>query len=336
MKNIGSYLKFAILVFGSFGLILYIGNVLVIAEKFSFGEKPLEIFIAVFLILLPFAFLAIHFFQITSRYRSNCINNEMEKLKKECEKNNSGPVENRFREILDTYTTDDASPQPVREFVKLCRNKELSPWEQIECIKKFYQECRKYALESGRKTAFLAAVSVVLSPSSTGDKLALLFWNVRLISDIIAIYKFRPKIRQLFAIYSAILFRSYLVGSVQDIMDELDNIPGLNKIPLMNLGVQAITSYFTLSRTAYLVCYYMENGTSPDVRNKARKDARNYALKNLVNFLPELSNIKGLNSRILTDVWNKLTDWFKRAKPADTPEEDDDNPFKNVYRETNS
>ncbi len=157
-----------------------------------------------------------------------------------------------------------------------------------EVLTRYLEACREKAAKKSRKTALIAAASVGLNPSSAGDTLIMMFWNIRVVTDIINIYGMRPKGFQIVKLYFYILFGSFLSGSIDELFDHLESVPVIGKIPLLGNAVEGVFAYYRIIRTRELTVAYLEHGVSEKSRKEYSKEASNKAFKEAFNAVPEL------------------------------------------------
>ena len=232
--------------------IIYIGNVLLIGEKIGnlFGSKFgcfIEVFWDICFIFLPFLLI---FWQIKSnlfKYKSFCL-----------EKIRSGECDPRERDAFAKTVNIKPTKHEIESYVLRSKEKVKSKTSDI---------------------ALLAAISVVVSPRSFGDSFCMMVWSCRAIDQVMEVYGFRPRGISLIKLYCKVLFSSLLVGSIEELMENL--FPG-EEIPLLSPVVQAFAAAFAIFKAAHLTEFYLKNGLNVD-HKKARIAAFREARQNLVS-----------------------------------------------------
>ena len=182
-----------------------------------------------------------------------------------------------FNHILDKIDNNSEKKKILESGLRNFNYKDA--WEEYK------KACKNECDTISREYALLSASAIVISPVGAGDMLLSLFWNLRLIHKIIDIYKIRPSLGKLCQIYSHVLFSSLLSSSIEDVLDSgtIDSITGglLRFLPVKELLVQVSHAVFAIIRTGYLTQCYLtsEQDIMKDVSIK--KDAKNYAAKQL-------------------------------------------------------
>lgn len=283
-KKFFYFIIFPIIVFS---LVVYIGNVLLIGEKIGnvFGNRIgciVEILFDTFFIFIPL-------FLVLWQIKKNLFKYKPYKLEEICD--------------------DKASENEINNFAKLINNESLnkavSNLEKREIIKNLLGQAKKDVREKTVNTAILAAVSVFVSPRSFGDFFCMMLWSFRTINQVLQIYGFRPHGMSLVKLYIKVLFSSLLVGSVEEIMDNI--FPG-EKIPFLSPAVQAFAAAFAIFKTAHLTEYYLIHG----LRNHedARKAACKEAHRSLAS-LKENDEFKARKKEILEISYRELEEKIK-------------------------
>ena len=153
--------------------------------------------------------------------------------------------------------------------------------EKADFLRNYFQECHKEARKQCNQYAIFAAVSVVLSPKSAGDTLALLMWQCRIISATLRVYGGRPRALGVMRLYLRVLMHSFLVGSIDEVLDQFAF--GAVDIKFLSLVTQAVGATATCVRTASLTRYYLENGIG---RNQ--KEALHASMKEIPGGIVEV------------------------------------------------
>lgn len=284
--------------------IIYIGNVLLIGEKIGslFGSKfggIIEVFLDICFIFLPFFLI---FWQVKSnlfKYKSFC---------------------------LEKILSDKCDPEELDAFVKTVDDQSLN---RAKSRHNLLSEIRQYLCktkdEVKKKTAniaLLAAISVVVSPRSFGDSFCMMVWSCRAINQVLEVYRFRPRGISLIKLYFKVLFSSLLVGSIEEVMENL--FPG-EKIPLLSPVVQAFAAAFAIFKAAHLTEFYLIHGLNSNhetARLTACREARQslISLKNDENFKNKSKEVVGAGCEALKE-WIKSLFKFKMSFAADDESE---------------
>ncbi len=140
-------------------------------------------------------------------------------------------------------------------------------------LQDYFQRCDQEARKKSHAYALLAAVSVVLSPKSAGDTLALVVWQCRIISSTLRVYGGRPRAMTVVRLYARVLMHSFLVGSLDEVLDQFA-FGAVDNVKLISVVTQAIAAIATCVRTASLTRYYIENGIGNN-----RKEALSASMK---------------------------------------------------------
>ena len=233
--------------------IIYIGNVLLIGEKIGslFGSKiggVIEFFWDICFIFLPFCLV---FWQIKSnlfKYKSFC---------------------------LEKIRSCKCDSRELDAFVKTVNIKDSTKCE----IESYVIRSRDEVKKKTANIALLAAISVVVSPRSFGDSFCMMVWSCRAINQVLEVYRFRPRGISLIKLYFKVLFSSLLVGSIDEVMENI--FPG-EKIPFLSPVVQAFAAAFAIFKAAHLTEYYLENGLDVN-HDTARLKACRAARESLVS-----------------------------------------------------
>lgn len=149
-------------------------------------------------------------------------------------------------------------------------------------LEKYYSECEKDTRILTNKYAILAAVSVILSPKSAGDTLALLVWQCRIISSTLKIYGGRPSKTMVFRLYAKVLMHSFVAGSIDEVFDQFSF--GAVDVKVLSFLTQAIAAVATCIRTGSLTRYYITHGLECN-RAEALKEAIKDVSKGVVDVI---------------------------------------------------
>lgn len=146
----------------------------------------------------------------------------------------------------------------------------------------YYSKCEGDTRIVTNKYAVLAAVSVVLSPKSAGDTLALLVWQCRIISSTLKIYGGRPSKKMVFRLYAKVLMHAFVAGSIDEVFDQFAF--GAVDTKMLSFLTQAIAAVATCIRTGSLTRYYINHGLECD-RREALKVAVQDVSKGVVDVI---------------------------------------------------
>ena len=258
-----------------FLVLLYIGNIIVIGDKLGGISIWLELSFNLIMIFGPLGMIA-YCIARSLQYRSF----NLARLK---EDHLDAETERMCGQLIEHILANDKIDEARKSIL-------LDPYANYnECIDRYLSKSEEMAKKEARKHALMAAVSVTLSPTSTGDMMFMFLWNIRLTNRIIEIYGIRPSLSQLLRIYQHVLFGGLLAASVDEILESLDVDSLLSKVPILGKRwvPQAICSVFSTLRTGYLARYYLRHGFSDSERIKAKKEARKHAREELPGVLKE-------------------------------------------------
>lgn len=273
-----------------FTLVIYVGNVLLISEKIGqlFGGTTgsiIEITLDVCFIFLP---LLIVGWQI----KKNLFKFKSYNLDKILSEETSSLELDNFVNNINNGALDHAKNQSMRD-------------QKIE-INKYITKSKQKVKTETAQTALLAAVSVVVSPHSFGDSFCMLIWNCRTVNQVLEIYGFRPRGISLITLYFKVLFSSLLVGSIEEVMDNL--FPG-EKIPLLSPVVQAFAAAYAIFKAAHLTEYYLQHGLEID-HKEARLSACTEARDSLL-YLKDNDDFKTKSKEVVEMGFDALTERIK-------------------------
>ena len=250
-----------------FLVLLYIGNIIIVGDKLGKVSIWLELSFNLIMIGGPLGGIVYGVFKAL-RYRSfNLALLSDDNLDVEAE---------MMRDRLTQHILANDKIDEERKHILLKRG-----------VGEYLRASEEKAKKETREHAMMAAVSVVLSPTGTGDMMLMFIWNIRLTNRIIAIYGIRPSLSYLLRIYQHVLFGGLLAASVDEILDGTDVDSLFGKIPGVKLIAQSAGSVFSTLRTGYLARYYLRHGFSDSERIKAKKGAREYAREELKKVLRE-------------------------------------------------
>ena len=264
------WLVFSLIPF--FGFVLYLGNVLVIGDHIGFAITriglpkvacALKILWDMFFCIVPFIVFYFVVLRNIYAYREMCIIDILEGTDRE-------QMTRRLEQIkcqLDIQP--DMLNQP--DMLKKCK-KAIDSYSKVDkklFLDDYYHACDEQVEKIAHKYAIFAAVSVVLSPKSAGDTLALLIWQCRIISDVLKTYQGRPNIAIVWRLYAKVLMHSFMAGSIDEIMDQFAYGAGEGK--MISWLTQALAAVATCVRTTYLTRYYIYHGINGNSKEAARE-----------------------------------------------------------------
>ena len=265
-------LWFIIAVFTFFSIILYLGNVFIIGDQISrifiFFRIPSDVFGLpnfflwdIILGILPIIFLFLYIAKSIFSYGELNVDALLEsKDERQVLRVLKSIAEQPPESTLDKYNLRDKC-----QYV-------LSSGDCIKhqaFLKEYYTKCEEETKNFTGKYAVLAAVSVIISPKSAGDTVALLVWQCRIISSILKIYGGRPSKTMVLRLYAKVLMHSFVAGSIDEVFDQFAvgmDIKGLSFL------TQAVAALATCVRTASLTRYYIRHGMECD-RGKKPEDS---------------------------------------------------------------
>lgn len=292
-----------------FLLISYCSNILLIGEKLGLVIHPsAEIIFDVLLLLVPLALIVLRFVTQILRYQIIPLN------------------------ILDIQDPDEQQKKMIERLYKKHRNElgetgpEGNSTDKTNTLRKFFfgdneKENTSWDRDGGKgrevdekcheitKWAFF---NVILSQNRLIDTFSLLYWQIRLISEIMKIYNVRTNVKTLFKLYWRILSTSLIVGSMEEAIEKIAG----SKLPFGGDIFQAVSTAVILLRTGGLTKYYIYHGlqgNSEDVSNETKK----FAKKHLEEFLTNTG--KEVGKEIGKKIWEKIKGIFlKSDKTTDT------------------
>lgn len=142
--------------------------------------------------------------------------------------------------------------------------------EKLAFLREYYDYCEEDTKKLTSRYAMFAAVSVILSPKSAGDALALLAWQCRIISSTLRIYGGRPSKMMVLRLYAKVLMHSFVAGSIGEVIDQFAF--GAVDVKMLSFLTQAMAAVATCVRTASLTRYYINHGLEGD-RRRALKES---------------------------------------------------------------
>lgn len=151
------------------------------------------------------------------------------------------------------------------------------------------------------KTAFLVLATSTISQSSKIDGLSILFYNLKLISDIEALLGFRPNKLGIFKLYASVFFSALVAYNVDDLFESLmpeelvSNVAGG-----ISSGLGGLANAILTMRIGYIAKQYICSPKRFEGRS-ARRGASCFIRENLSSFLKEGKDILSMEnlSRIL-------------------------------------
>ena len=273
-------------VFAFLGLVVYWGNVFVIGdhlgrllgcpENGAFTSKVLVVYAWDILAgLAPFLLLAIIIVRNVCGYGELNIAALLESRD-----------EDKIIKLLKNIASQEESSDSILDKFSLRRNCDYvtasgSLTDKESFLKEYFSLCQEEAKKRTQTYAVFAAMSVVLSPKSAGDALALLVWQCRIISTTLKIYGGRPSVGMVLRIYAKVLTHAFMVGSIDEVLDQFAF--GAVDVKMISLLTQSLAAVATCLRTASLTRFYIYNGKDAD-----RKEALREALSEIPSGIVEV------------------------------------------------
>lgn len=204
--------------------------------------------------------------------------------------------------------------------------------EKVGFLRDYFRKCDHEARKTSHQYAIFAAVSVVLSPKSAGDTLALLVWQCRIISATLRIYGGRPRAMSILRLYARVLMHSFMVGSIDEVLDQFA-FGAVDNAKILSIATQAIAAIATCVRTASLTRYYLEHGVE-----SSRKEALHASMKEIPGEILEVlasDELKNAWERFLhctievskaagKCAWEGTRKWFKNVISFRSSEQEDE------------
>lgn len=288
-----------------FLLISYCSNILLIGEKLGLVIHPsAEIIFDVLLLLVPLSLIVLLFVTQILRYQIIPLN------------------------ILDIQDPDEQQKKMIERLYKKHRNKlnetgpEGNSTDRTNSLRKFFfgdneKENTSWDRDGGKgrevnekchEITKLAVINVILSQNRLIDTFSLLYWQIRLISEIMKIYNVRTNVKTLFKLYWRIFSSSLIVGSMEEVIEKIAG----SKLPFGGDIFQAVSTAVILLRTGALTKYYIYHGLqekSPNVRNETITFTKKHLNKTL----------KDIGKDVGKGIFGKIREIFSKSdKTADT------------------
>ena len=309
MKSIKNFFVVLFFVLGTWAVITYIANVVTIGDKVGVvtmtGKWGATAFDILF-IFGPLVFLAFLIYSQLLRYQNLAISDPQKMSPKE--------LDDYVKQIVATTKDENSTLRQYNMAAEAERAGRNTTSFKRGFVKQYLEKCDDHVRKSSTEIALLAAVSIVISPQSFGDRLCMLFWNCKMISRVLAIYGVRPSLGALCRLYVKVLFASFMVGSIDDVMDNI--APGGNsKIPLLSQALQALSAAFAIFKTASITRYLILNGMSSENLRKAKSEAIGYAAQNSATIFAD-ENFQKACGRIAKGTGKAIADAIVNAGKA--------------------
>ena len=288
-----------------FLLISYCSNILLIGEKLGLVIHPsAEIIFDVLLLLVPLSLIVLLFVTQILRYQIIPLN------------------------ILDIQDPDEQQKKMIERLYKKHRNKlgetgpEGNSTDKTNSLRKFFfgdneKENTSWDRNGGKvrevnekchEIAKFAVINVIVSQNRLIDTFSLLYWQIRLISEIMKIYNVRTNLKTLFKLYWRILSSSLIVGSMEKVIEKI----ACSKLPFGGDIFQAVSTAVILLRTGALTKYYIYHGPqekSQNVCKETEKFTKEHRNKTLEDIGKDVGN----------GIFEKIIEIFSKSdKTADT------------------
>jgi hypothetical protein len=261
--------------------VFYAGNVLTIGEKLGKLHVGLEVGFDTFMLVAPLLILLYGAARMLM-YKSYDIGGAL------LEADDKLAVDRR-RKLADILLSQEKTfiPEDMRR--SLADPK--APVEQLRnTLRDYFDLKRKEARTKGVKMALFSSVSVMVSGSGSSDMALMLFWNIRLISEIVRIYGVRPGIPSLVKLYCYVLFGAFISGGIDEIMSDACGHPEtFSGLPLPGVKLLAeggFAAFYTL-RTCSLTQHYLMHGFSEKSRRAGKMEALAFALNEIPSVMLE-------------------------------------------------
>ena len=281
LKKIAFFVLFLLFVLTVF---TYIANVLTIGEKIgNITCIGIEIAVDLLLVLGPIVVIFWQVHKYILKYTFACFDEVTNK-------DVSREKITKFLCVVKENYSQDEIPQNLQLALQ-----SIAITDKIKYTQAYIEDCEKKSNVKGKKTAILASLSVSISSKQVTDTLCMLFWNYRIIGEVLKIYGVRPSGFALIKLYCHVLFSSLIIGSMEEVFDNF-TIPNIN-IPFLGHVIQGGATLYTCLKTVKLTQYYLQHGLDSD-KKTAIKEAKKYAKTNLFLVLQDIDFITDFKKTI--------------------------------------
>lgn len=271
MKN---FTKFSICVlvftiaFGAFSMMISFASSL---GLLSWVLYACTIYCVVYFLVLPFFSFG--------RYSTPIVELPLEKDKK-FEAKTMQEYENVIKNMAKTFSDEESKEALAAISVG---------YKVIEASQKLVAHRLELVDKKIKDIALLVFVTTFVNKSSKIDALSVLFYNLKLISDISSLMGFRPHKWHWFKLYANVLFTAFVAYNLEDILESL--LPQ-DFIPMMgiSLGLEGLSNAVVTMRIGYIAKYYISSPECFDKKN-ARKTSNTFVRKNVKGLWSTAKNI---------------------------------------------
>lgn len=158
--------------------------------------------------------------------------------------------------------------------------------DRSDVVKAILDERRHQADDLIRSTAETVFVVTAVSQNKSVDMISTLSMNVRMIGKLIRQQGYRPSYLQLFKLYVSVISSSIIIGSVDELMDDIDlgSLIGVTGMKLagsiLKSGANGAANAFITLKVGKSTMKYLEEGArefrehSKAVKREIRRNAR--------------------------------------------------------------
>lgn len=179
--------------------------------------------------------------------------------------------------------------------------------DRSDALKALLDERKTQADDIVRSTAETVFVITAVSQNGSVDMLSTLSMNVRMINRLIRLQEFRPSFIQLFKLYVSIITSAIVIGSVDELMDDIDlgGVIGATGLKVAGAILKSATNgaanAFVTLKVGKCTQKYLEEGSASfaeqkkamkrEVRRNARKELPKVIMNGVKSSVSMLKNI---------------------------------------------
>lgn len=179
--------------------------------------------------------------------------------------------------------------------------------DRSDVVKAILDERKEQADDIIRSTAETVFVITAVSQNKSVDMISTLSMNVRMISRLIRQQGYRPSYIQLFKLYVSVISSSIIIGSVDELMDDIDlgSLVGMTGLKLagsiLKSGANGAANAYITLKVGKSTIKYLEEGPQEfqenkksvkhEIRRNARKELPRVVTSGLKNSVNMLRNI---------------------------------------------
>ncbi len=179
--------------------------------------------------------------------------------------------------------------------------------DRSDVVKAILDERKEQADDIIRSTAETVFVITAVSQNKSVDMISTLSMNVRMISRLIRQQGYRPSYIQLFKLYVSVISSSIIIGSVDELMDDIDlgSLVGMTGLKLagsiLKSGDNGAANAYNTVKVGKSTIKYLEEGPQEfqenkksvkhEIRRNARKELPRVVTSGLKNSVNMLRNI---------------------------------------------